>query len=128
MQVEPSDAFQGSDEEGILAEQLARRLALDVAFPKSGIELLQKADLLFRKFDRLPVALLFQLEPAVITTTHLIAVKDLLDGDGAEVGPFQFERVTEPVAASGRILQSQVQDVLFYFWRRSGWMGMMDWW
>ena len=42
VQVDPADALERADHEGVGREQLARRLALDVALAEAGIELLQE--------------------------------------------------------------------------------------
>lgn len=49
-----------------------------------------------------------------------------MDGDGADVDPFQFELVTQPVAAPGGMLQADIQDALLYFRRCSQRMGVVD--
>ena len=52
VQVDPADALERADHEGVGGEQLARPLALDMPLAKAGIELLQERRLLRAQLDR----------------------------------------------------------------------------
>lgn len=53
VQVDPADAFEAADEEGVGREQLARRRTLDMPLPEAGVELFQEGGLLGGDGNRL---------------------------------------------------------------------------
>jgi hypothetical protein len=72
-------AIIGSPRERVGREQLAWPAALDMPFPKAGVELLQELDLLRGQLDDLVRVLLLQRQPALLARAELLVVEDLLE-------------------------------------------------
>ena len=53
VQVDPADALEGADHEGVGGQELAGAFALDMPLAKAGVELLQERRLLGRQLDHL---------------------------------------------------------------------------
>ena len=118
VQVDPPDALERADHEGVGREQLARRPALDVALAKARIELLEEGDLLGREFDRLPRGLGLQGQPALLAGAELALVQKLMDGDRRHPPAFQSKHGLQPVAAVRRVLERQLQEPRHHLDRR----------
>jgi hypothetical protein len=66
VQVDPADALQGADHEGIRGQELTRPLAFDMALAEAGIELLEEGRLLRGQLDRLIGVRALQRQPALV--------------------------------------------------------------
>ncbi len=66
LQIDPPDALQRADEEGIDCNQSTRVRGFDVPFPKLRREPLQQPGLLFRKLHLALGGLLFQPQQALV--------------------------------------------------------------
>ena len=118
VQVDPADALQGADHEGIRGQELTRPLALDMALLEAGIELLEERRLLRGQLDRLVGVLALQRQPALVAGAEALVVEDLLDGDRRDPPPLQGQQRLDPVAAIRRMGQRQRLDPRDRFGRR----------
>ena len=67
VQIDLAHALEGADEEGVGAQKLARRAALDMPLAEARVELLEEGRLLGGELDRLLGVAPLQSQPAVVT-------------------------------------------------------------
>jgi len=105
LHVDPADPFQGAHQERILAEQVTRVEALDLALPEAGIGLLEEPDLLGGELDVLAVLLFLEAQEPLVLGLHALLEPEVAHRAGADRDPFQPELIGEPQGTPGRMQQ-----------------------
>jgi len=82
LKIDPSDALQGADQEGILAEEIAWVRALHPSFAEAGIGFLQKLDLFRRKLYILAVLYLLKAKEPLIASFQIVLEPDITNRAG----------------------------------------------
>jgi hypothetical protein len=119
MEIDPTDPFERTDEEGVLAEEGTRAVRFDMPFPEARICLLNQGDLFSREFDCLLAVSFFQCKQTVVPGTHAIVGKDLLHGDVTDPGPVKRQEIRNAIASPGGMIQTQAEDPIDDLRRRS---------
>jgi hypothetical protein len=95
LEVNPADAFQGAYHEGILAKQVCRIWTFPMTLAETGIGLLQKRDLLFRKIDILAALLFLHAKQSFVAGLHLLFDPDVPNRAGRNVHILQTKLIRD---------------------------------
>lgn len=113
LQIDPTNAFQGANEECVRRNQIASVLGFDVALSDLRTEPLQKADLIVAQFKVLFSDPAFKAKQALMPGQKVVATPDTTNTTGTDLDPLKSQLLRDPERPMSRKLQAVLENRLF---------------
>ena len=125
LHVNPADAFERADREGVHTDQLASEIGLDMAIPVFGVESFQKPDLVLGKFDEGLLMGFLEPQESLMAGQHVMPRPDAADASRAHLVALEHKVLCDANWSVRWLLEAVVQDEVLELLREPIGMGAL---